>query len=120
MRRIEKVEEMSIGQLYMYKKAYSDRLNKGYCIKLEKDKATFTGTNRSWDEDTVRLSPKYSYSDTVYEYNSGIYRKYQKLLEQQEKEREDLLSGKPVVVTAISKEKWYKRFLRRKKNGTRP
>lgn len=116
-KKITKIEEMSIGQLYMYV-SWSYELRRGYCSKLEKEKVTFDRGGYCCD-DSISLC-RDGFEKDIYEYNASIFRKYQKLLEQQKKEREDLLNGKPVVVTAISKEKWFKRFLRRKKNGTRP
>ena len=114
-KKITKIEEMSIGQLYMYV-SYNYELCRGYCSKLEKEKVTFDRGRYCYD-DSISLY-RDGFEKDIYEYNASIFRKYQKLLEQQKKEREDLLNGKPVVVTAISKEKWYSRFLRRKNNGT--
>ena len=111
-KKITKIEEMSIGQLYMYI-SWNYELRRGYCSKLEKGKVTFDREGYCCD-DSISLY-RGEFEKDIYEYNASIFRKYQKLLEQQKKEREDLLSGKPVVVTAISKEKWYKQFLRRKK-----
>ena len=115
-KKITKIEEMSIGQLYMYI-YWNNELRRGYCSKLEKDKVTFD--KGGCYDDSISLY-RDGFEKDIYEYNAGIFRKYQKLLEQQKKEREDLLNGKPVVVSAISKEKWYSRFLRRKNNGIRP
>ena len=112
-KKITKIEEMSIGQLYMYI-SWSDELRRGYCSKLEKEKVTFDRGKYCCD-DSISLY-RDGFEKDIYEYNANIFRKYQRLLEQQKKEREDLLNGKPVVVTAISKEKWYKRFLRRNNN----
>lgn len=107
---------MSIGQLYMYKVSYNDSLRRGYCSRLTRDKVAFDRGGYLYD-DTINMSLK-ELDGEVYEYNARIYHKYQKLLEQQKKEREDLLSGKSVVVEAVNKEKWYKRFLRRNKDVT--
>ena len=112
-KRIKKLEDFSIGQLYMYRESYIESLNKGYCIRITKTSVTFDRIGSVLD-DTINLYRDELDGD-VYEYNANIFRKYQKLLEQQKKEREDLLNGKQVVVDVISKEKWYKRFLRRKK-----
>ena len=116
-KKITKIEEMSIGQLYMYI-SWNYELRRGYCSKLEKGKVTFDQGGYCCD-DSISLY-RDGFEKDIYEYNAGIFRKYQKLLEQQKKEREDLLNGKPVAVSAISKEKWYSRFLRRKNNGIRP
>lgn len=39
-KKITKIEEMSIGQLYMYI-SWNYELRRGYCSKLEKGKVTF-------------------------------------------------------------------------------
>lgn len=112
-KKITKIEEMSIGRLYMYI-YWNDEIRRGYCSKLEKDKVTFDREGHCYD-DSISLY-RDGFEKDIYEYDASIFRKYQRLLEQQKKEREDLLNGKPVVVTAVSKEKWYKKFLRRKIN----
>lgn len=109
IKRIKNPEELSIGQMYMYKDCY--RYKRGYCIAIFKDRAIFescSGTSntlfykRSWDP------------FEVYYYNASIYNKYEKLCEQHKKEIEDLFNNKEVIVKSISDKKWYERFLRRK------
>lgn len=109
IKRVQKAEELSIGQMYMYKDC--GRYKRGYCMAILKDRAVFESCfglsdtlfyKRSWDP------------FEVYYYNASIYNKYKKLCEQHKKEIEDLFNNKEVIVKSISDKKWYERFLRRK------
>ena len=105
--KIEKPQDFSIGQLYMYKE-YGDKLLRGYCRKIEEEYVTITDMRYSWTSDK-RLKIG---EDVVYLYNSSLFNKYQKLLEQQEKERTELLEGKPIVVDEIVQKRNKKRWLK--------
>lgn len=103
IKRIKKAEELSIGQMYMYKDC--DRYKRGYCMAIFKDSSGLSDT----------LFYKSSWCPfEVYYYNASIYNKYKELCEQHKKEIEDLFNNKEVIVKSISNKKWYERFLRRK------
>lgn len=114
VKKITKPQDMCVGQLYMYL-SYG-RLKRGFCEKIEKTSATFRFEGYLSDTITFIESDyrevKYNY---IAEYNARIYDKYQKLKKQHEKECEDCLNGDYVYIKEILKEKWYNRFLRKKK-----
>lgn len=109
IKRIEKPEELSIGQMYIYKEC--GRYKRGYCISLFKEKAMFE--EYPGFSDTLYYKSSWNPFE-VYYYNASIYNKYKKLCEQHKKEIEDLFNNKEVIVKDISNKKWYERFLRRK------
>lgn len=108
--RITRPEDLRIGQLYMYRK-YGE-LYCGFCKRIEETRVVFKDKNDFKDEVDF-IEDYYPEEKLTYiaEYNARIFRKYQKLQKQHEKELEDCLKGKD---RNKSKKKWYERFLRRK------
>lgn len=112
--RIYDTTDLSIGQLYMYGSKFNTSLKRGICIKITEDTAEFRPYKHSYS-DTVDFYKSGYNTDRVYVYNASIFNKYNKLLEQQQKERDNILLGKEVIVQEIADKKWYDRFLRKKK-----
>lgn len=105
--RITKTEELSVGQLYMYKDyAYSD-LKRGYCVKIEPTKAEFSFSR--WLNDDVNFKREDIY---VACYDAGVFRKYEQLCEKHKKELDALLNP---VDTHPKKTSWFKRLLKKEK-----
>lgn len=113
IKKITKPQDLSIGQLYMFSE-YSFRLDldRGFCTKITQNVASFSRNSFCGDVDIAFGS--LNENCFIAEYNAGIYRKFHKLLEQHKEEIRRLLNGEDVVVGEIAKEKWYKRWLRRK------
>lgn len=115
--RIYDTTDLSIGQLYMYGSKFNTSLRRGICIKITEDTAEFREYNHTYSDKLHFHNSSYN-TDRVYVYNASIFNKYNKLLEQQQKERDNLLLGKDeIVVQEIADKKWYDRFLRKKKNN---
>ena len=112
--RIWDATELTIGQLYMFLKYEGREFERGYCTKISETEAEFKIADNYYTRQTVNLKHDNPWNrEKLYLYNALIFNKYNKLLEQQKQEREDLLLGKNIIVKEISKKKWYERFLRR-------
>lgn len=113
--RIWDATELTIGQLYMFSRFEGHELERGYCTKISETEAEFRIAESYCTTQKVNLRRSDPWNkEKLYMYNALIFNKYNKLLEQQKQEREDLLLGKSIVVQEISKKKWYERFLKRK------
>lgn len=114
--RIWEPSDLTINQLYMFLKYKGGTMERGYCKSITENNAEFdTGSHYNA---TICLNKNDRWNnEKIYVYNASIFNKYNKLLEQQEKEREDLLLGKEVIIQDIANKKWYDRFLKRNKNN---
>lgn len=115
IKKITKPEDMCIGQLYMY--LNYNRLERGFCVKIEEKSATFKKKESHYDDTIYFIKSSWGKTEYNYiaEYNARIYYKYQKLKRQHEKECEDCLNGNYVYIGEISKEKWYNKIFKKKK-----
>ena len=95
------IDECSIGQKYIL--IDNIRAESVTCIKLEHpNKATFEKERSYYSDESINFDSEYRWRDRVFEYNVSLLKKYNKLLEQQEQERKDLLSNKEVIVYKLS------------------
>jgi hypothetical protein len=110
MQRITEPEGMTVGQLYMFE--VNDTLERGYCTAIYETKVRFKIRTR---EEQVVIpfrdmnTQKPSFIST---YDANIYKRYKILLEQQAKERHELLNGKPIILDKIAKERTIINFIK--------
>lgn len=90
--RIKKPEELSIGQLYMFRSWSEGALKRGYCTKIEPTKATFTGVKSYWTDDVIFWKSGFY----IALYNASVYRKFEQMEKRHKQEIEELLN--PVSV----------------------
>lgn len=101
VKEITNISECSIGHKYIL--IDNIRAESVTCKKLEyPNKATFEKERSCYSEETINFDSEYRWRGKVFEYNVSLLRKYNKLLEQQEQERNDLLSNKEVIVYKLS------------------
>lgn len=101
VKEITNISECSIGHKYIL--IDNIRAESVTCKKLEyPNKATFERERSYHSEETINFDSEYKWRYKVFEYNVSLLRKYNKLLEQQEQERNDLLSNKEVIVYKLS------------------
>lgn len=101
VKEITNISECSIGHKYIL--IDNIRAESVTCKKLEyPNKATFEKERSYYSEETIDFDSEYRWRDKVFEYNVSLLKKYNKLLEQQEQERKDLLSNKEVIVYKLS------------------
>lgn len=101
VKEITNISECSIGHKYIL--IDNIRAESVTCKKLEyPNKATFEKERSYYSEETINFDSEYRWRDKVFEYNVSLLKKYNKLLEQQEQERKDLLSNKEVIVYKLS------------------
>lgn len=101
VKEITNISECSIGHKYIL--INNIRAESVTCKKLEyPNKVTFEKERSYYNEETIDFDSEYRWRDKVFEYNVSLLRKYNKLLEQQEQERKDLLSNKEVIVYKLS------------------
>lgn len=101
VKEIASINECSIGQKYIL--IDSIRAESVTCKKLEyPNKATFEREKIYYSSETINFDSEYKWRYKVFEYNASLIRKYNKLLEQQEQERNDLLCNKEVIVYKLS------------------
>lgn len=101
VKEITNISECSIGHKYIL--INNIRAESVTCKKLEyPNKVTFEKERSYYSEETIDFDSEYRWRDKVFEYNVSLLKKYNKLLEQQEQERKDLLSNKEVIVYKLS------------------
>ena len=101
VKEITNISECSIGHKYIL--IDNIRAESVTCKKLEyPNKATFEKERSYYSEEIINFDSEYKWRYKVFEYNVSLLRKYNKLLEQQEQERKDLLSNKEVIVYKLS------------------
>lgn len=111
MQRISEPEQMTVGQLYMFE--VDGTLERGFCTAIYETKAKFK--LRSRDEQVIVTfkdinTQKPNFIST---YDANIYKRYKILLEQQAKERHELLNGKQIVLDKIVQERTIINFIKR-------
>lgn len=104
MRKVKEImgiDECSIGRKYIL--VDNIRAESVTCKKLEyPNKATFEKERSYYSDESIDFDSEYKWRYRVFDYNVSLLRKYNKLLEQQKQEREDLLSNKEVIVYKLS------------------
>lgn len=100
-------DTMCIGQLYCYLLC-NNKLEKGYLKKITEKDATFEISSRMGYKYNITFLDGFGHSrqhNYIFDYNASFFNKYNKLVEQQKKEREALLNGDFVPVKEIIFEK---------------
>ena len=87
IKRLYSAEDFTVNQLYMFME-YNYRLERGFCTCITEKDVTFTYQGRTI---TVKYKEWDSKQNYFAEYNASVFRKYQKLVELQKQELDDLL-----------------------------
>lgn len=94
MVRVKSPIDMTIGQMYLYKKGYSNTLCRGRCVKITEATAVMRHAGYGGDDDIYmgeHIEEKTR--DKVWVYNGSHYHKYKRMMERHERELEGFLKG---------------------------
>ena len=111
MQRITSPEQMTVGQLYMFE--VDDTLERGYCKAIYETKVKFKIRTR---EEYVVVNFKdinTQKQNFISTYDANVYKRYKILLEQQAKERHELLNGKQIILDKVVNERTIINFVKR-------